>query len=181
MLMVLLAVVRVGLFPAQLPDGEAARLHARVAALPGMKAFDVLAHSACAPDEIECLAGVAQRSGLDVIVSVEPKTLHARAIAADGRLLGQSRAATLEQSVCEALGARPAVAAPSPSVEVATVRAEPRSTAGTVLLVSGAALLAGSVAAQLLTHSAPLPKMLAATGAGAVVASGLVFSLRGSF
>ena len=229
MLLLLLAIARVGLYPVSLPEGIAAQLHDGAAALPGVKAFDVIAHGACAADEIDCLADSARRAGVDTMLAASVTGSYRyvlRAVSSQGKLLGERRGevsgdlqdlgGALERDVCEVLGAAPCegyilsggilshvpigmhtaggervrvsygrtvrIGAPVPLQAVsASVLPQPRATAGKAMLATGVLLLAGAVATQAFTHSAPLPSMLAATGAGAVVASGLLFSLSGSF
>lgn len=119
---------RIGLYPLVLPDGQeqlgdrlAAQLHEGAAALPGVKAFDLVAHSACGVDETECLALAARHAGLDAMVSAAVTAQESgyrfqlRQVAADGTLVNQSRgevrggpldlAGALEHGVCELLAA----------------------------------------------------------------------------
>jgi hypothetical protein len=121
---------RVGLYPLSLPDGQAqlegrlaAQLHEGAAALPGVKAFDLVAHSACAPDEGECLGASAKLAGLQAMISARISATqhgyrwHLRAFALDGTLLGEERselqggpldlAGALEHGVCALLGGAP--------------------------------------------------------------------------
>ena len=121
---------RIGLYPLQLPGGQeelaqrlAVQLHEGAATLPGVQAFDLVAHSACAPDEGGCLAQAARRAGLEAMIGAE---LHATPRgysyrlrvfdlkgveqgSAEGDVQGGplDLAAALEHGVCEALGAAP--------------------------------------------------------------------------
>src|SRR5207248_5887950 len=66
----------IGLYPVAMPAGQsgeevAARLHRGASTLPNVRAFDLIAHSACAPEETACLAGAARRAGLDAVISTE--------------------------------------------------------------------------------------------------------------
>src|SRR5712691_12273503 len=93
---------RVGLYPLSLPDGQgqlqeslAAQLHEGAADLPGVKAFDLVAHSACAPDEGECLGAAARRAGVEAMVSAAIEATaqgyrwHLRAFALEGKVLAE--------------------------------------------------------------------------------------------
>jgi hypothetical protein len=120
---------RLGLYPLALPDGRteladriAAQLHEGAADLPGVRAFDLVAHSSCAPDEGPCLAAAARRAGLDAMLSAAIEATahgylwHLREFAAaDGELLHEARGETnggpldlggdLERGVCVVSGA----------------------------------------------------------------------------
>lgn len=121
---------RVGLYPLVLPSGQeqlggslAAQLHDGAAALPGVRAFDLVAHSACGADEPPCLAAAARRAGLDAMISAAVTATaagyawHLRVVGADEKLLAERQgelrggpldlAGALEHGVCEALGAAP--------------------------------------------------------------------------
>ncbi len=128
-LLAAVASVRVGLYPVSLPDDQArfqetlaAQLHEGAATLPGVKAFDLLPQSACAPDEGACLAEVARRSGVDQIVTAaveksgagyrfhlrvfeQAKLRDERSEEVQGGPL--DLAAALEHGVCRAMGAAP--------------------------------------------------------------------------
>ena len=129
LLLAAVASVRVGLYPLSLPDGQAqlqerlaAQLHEGAATLPGVKAFDLLPQSACAPDEGACLAEVARRTGVDqTLTAAVDKTaagyrFHLR-LFEQGRLRDElseevvggplDLAAALEHGVCRAMGAAP--------------------------------------------------------------------------
>src|SRR5258708_6684060 len=94
---------KIGLYPIALPEGQEllaerleAQLHEGAAALPRVKAIDLVAKSACAPDEGECLAGSARKIGFDQMVSAQVAQtphgyrFHVRAFAArDGALKGE--------------------------------------------------------------------------------------------
>lgn len=144
----------VGLYPLALPAGQeqlgdrlAAQLHEGAAALPGVRAFDLVAHSSCGADEAPCLAAAARNAGLEAMISAAVTASAAgyafqlREVGADGKLLAETRgeirggpldlAGALERGVCEVLGAAPCegevrVAAgeqrsPAPSGEVNSV------------------------------------------------------------
>ena len=122
---------RLGLYPLTLPDGMehlgdrlAAQLHEGAADLPGVRAFDLVAHSSCAPHEGPCLAAAARRAGLDAMLSAAVEATprgylwHLREFAAaDGELLHEARGETrggpldlagdLERGVCVVSGAAP--------------------------------------------------------------------------
>ena len=121
---------RIGLYPISLPDGQAqlgdrlaAQLHEGAAALPGVHAFDLVAHSACGADEAPCLAAAARHAGLEAMISAAVSAsdsgyrFQLREVAADGALLRESRgevrggpldlAGALEHGVCELLSAAP--------------------------------------------------------------------------
>jgi hypothetical protein len=129
-LLAVAAVARVGLYPLSLPDGQkqleerlAAQLHEGAAVLPGVKAFDLVAHSACAPDEGECLGTAAKRAGLEAMISAAVSATehgyrwHLRVYALDGKLLGEERnelqggpldlGGALEHGICSLLGGAP--------------------------------------------------------------------------
>ena len=128
-LLAAVASVRVGLYPLSLPEGQAqfqetlaAQLHEGAATLPGVKAFDLLPQSTCAPDEGACIAEVARRSGVDrtVTAAVEKSDagyrFHLRVFEQAGlkdELSEEVRggpldlAAALEHGVCRALRAAP--------------------------------------------------------------------------
>ena len=121
----------VGLYPIALPAGQeglqarlASELHDGAAVLPGVRAFDLIAKSACLPDEGSCLAAAARHAQLNAMVSAEVSStpsgyrFHVRAFAASGgALLGEEQgeviggpldlAASLEHGVCTSLGAAP--------------------------------------------------------------------------
>src|SRR5205814_4788969 len=101
-----------------------AQLHEGAAALPRVRAIDLVAKSACAPDEGECLAASARKTGFDQMVSAQVAQtphgyrFHVRAFSArDGALAGEHQgevrggpldlASALELGVCHALGAAP--------------------------------------------------------------------------
>jgi hypothetical protein len=130
-LLLLAAIVstRIGLYPLALPDGQAAladrlaaQLHEGAAALPGVKAFDLVPKSSCAPDEAECLSLAAKRAGLDQMISaqVDPTghgyRVHLR-LFANGKLRDElaeevqggplDLGGALEHGVCRVLGAAP--------------------------------------------------------------------------
>lgn len=121
---------RIGLYPLSLPDGQAqlgdrlsAQLHEGAAVLPGVRAFDLVAHSACGADEAPCLAAAARHAGLEAMISAAVTAsdsgyrFQLREVAADGALLHESRgevrggpldlAGALEHGVCELLSAGP--------------------------------------------------------------------------
>lgn len=121
----------VGLYPVALPEGhEAAQarvlaeLHEGAAALPGIRVFDLVGRSACAPDEGACLAEAARGSNLDAVVSAQVEAVatgyrfRVRAFSAPGGALrGEERGevaggpldleGALEHGVCAALGRGP--------------------------------------------------------------------------
>lgn len=130
-LLLLAAIVstRIGLYPLALPDGQAAlaerlaaQLHEGAATLPGVKAFDLVPKSSCAPDEAECLSLAAKRAGLDEMISaqVDP-TGHGYRVRlrlfANGKLRDElaeevqggplDLGGALEHGVCRILGAAP--------------------------------------------------------------------------
>jgi hypothetical protein len=130
-LLLLAAIVstRIGLYPLALPDGQtaladrlAAQLHEGAATLPGVKAFDLMPKSSCAPDEAECLSLAAKRAGLDQMISaqVDP-TGHGYKVRlrlfANGKLRDElaeevqggplDLGGALEHGVCRILGAAP--------------------------------------------------------------------------
>jgi hypothetical protein len=121
---------RIGLYPLSLPDGQeqlegrlAAQIHEGAAALPGVRAFDLVAHSACGADEPPCLAAAARHAGLEAMISASVAASESgyrfrlREVAADGTMLRESRgevrggpldlAGALEHGICELLGAAP--------------------------------------------------------------------------
>jgi len=121
---------RIGLYPISLPEGQAAlqeslaaQLHEGAADLPGVKAFDLVAHSACAPDEGECLGAAARRAGVEAMVSAAIEATaqgyrwHLRAFALEGKVLAEEKGeiqggpldlgGALELGVCSLLGAAP--------------------------------------------------------------------------
>jgi hypothetical protein len=121
---------RIGLYPLSLPDGQeqlegrlAAQIHDGASALPGVRAFDLVPHSACGADEAPCLAAAARQAGLEAMISAGVVATESgyrfqlREVAADGAMLRQSRGAVrggpldlagaLEHGVCELLGAAP--------------------------------------------------------------------------
>jgi len=121
---------RIGLYPLALPGGQeqlggrlAAQLHDGAADLPGVRAFDLVAHSTCAPDEGACLSAAARRAGLEVMISAAITATSSgylwrlREFDAQGKVLNEARGETrggplvlagdLERGVCETLGAAP--------------------------------------------------------------------------
>lgn len=121
---------RIGLYPLSLPAGQeqlgdrlSAQLHDGAAALPGVRAFDLVAHSACGADDAACLALAARHAGLEAMISAAVTASESgyrfrlREVAAGGALLNESRgevrggpldlAGALEHGVCELLGAAP--------------------------------------------------------------------------
>jgi hypothetical protein len=95
---------RLGLYPLSLPDGQeqlagtlAAQLHDGAAVLPGVQAFDLVAHSECAVDDAKCLATAARRAKLDAMISAEVTAaadgyaFHLREIGADGTLIHEQQ------------------------------------------------------------------------------------------
>ncbi len=124
------APARIGLYPLSLPLGQeqlgdriAAQLHEGAASLPGVKAFDLVAHSSCGADEPPCLAEAARLAHLEAMISAQVIALDSgyrwtlREVAEDGKLLAEKRgeirggpldlAGALEHGVCEVLGASP--------------------------------------------------------------------------
>src|SRR5207248_5726964 len=105
----------------QLADRLAAQLHEGAAALPGVRAFDLITGGSCAPDEATCLGAVARRADLDAILTAEVAATASgyrwrlREVSAGGELLHEARGETrggpldlagdLERAVCEAAGA----------------------------------------------------------------------------
>lgn len=210
---------RVGLYPLQLPHGDT-RLSAELAATlhepRNGEPLQLLAPSACAPDEDVCLAAAARSSGLTAIASAAVDELpggyklHVRAYSADGRLIGEWQqdvqggsdelGSALQRGVCESLGA---VCAPNPvSVPSAalaqTATFDARSTIELGLFGGGAAMLVAAAGVGLYAHVARsdtgnrtaltanaspahsaniFAVALAATGAGAIAAGGLIVAL----
>ena len=124
------APARVGLYPLSLPDGQAqladrlaAQIHEGASVLPGVRAFDLVPHSACAADEVACLAAAARHAQLDAMISAAVSASEAgyrfqlREVGAAGALLQEARgevrggpldlAGALEHGVCELLGGAP--------------------------------------------------------------------------
>lgn len=121
----------IGLYPLALPAGHealqdrlAAQIHDGAAALPGVRAFDLIPRGVCLADEGDCLAAAARSANLDGIVSARVDALpqgyryHLRAWEArNGALRGEERgeiaggpldlAGALEHGVCAALGRAP--------------------------------------------------------------------------
>jgi hypothetical protein len=116
---------RVGLYPLALPNAPdevasrlAEQLHDGAAALPGVRAFDLVAHSSCTAEDAGCLAAAARSAGLDAMVSAAVEKTesgyrwHLREVDASGALLHESSGETaggpldlagdLERGVCEA-------------------------------------------------------------------------------
>jgi len=129
-LVLLAAPARIGLYPLSLPDGQAqladrlaAQIHEGASVLPGVRAFDLVPHSACAADEVACLAAAARHAQLDAMISAAVSASDAgyrfqlREASAAGALLHESRgevrggpldlAGALEHGVCEMLGGAP--------------------------------------------------------------------------
>ena len=143
-------------------------LHAALMATPGVRAYDVVAYTKCAPADVACLGGVARRAGMDSVVTLDGRLL--REVSADGALVSQRQWP---------------LAAPAAAVSAAPV-ATARSQAARVLLGSGVALLAGAAGTALYatygggSAASSIAGALAVTGAGALVFSGLVVALTPS-
>jgi hypothetical protein len=180
-----------GLYPVAMPAGQeqfgeqvAAQLH-RGAGSPGVKAFDLISPSRCAPDETGCLAAAARGANVDAVVSAEVHSTPEgyrwtlRDVAAGGKLLSQRSgevqggperlASALERGVRETLDAAPSagwlrVRDAGPFEEVnATRSVEPLPVTPARVLVTGIALLAAGGAIGLMS--------------GSMAASGLMFAL----
>jgi len=108
---------RVGVYPLELPHGDAQLASSAVAELRvGGAPVETVEASACAPDEDVCLAAAARRQGLSSIVTAavedagERYKLHVRAFRADQKLIGEWRGEganleeTLQRGICASLG-----------------------------------------------------------------------------
>jgi hypothetical protein len=120
---------KVGIYPLQLPHGNAQLAARAVADLRDANGAPVVlvGPSACAPDEDVCLASAARREGLTRIVSAAVDAsasgykLHVRAFSADEKLVGewsgegQELAETLQRGVDASLGSASAPVENAPS------------------------------------------------------------------
>src|SRR5438477_3708605 len=170
----------------------APRLHDAVGAVPGVRAYDLIAHSACAPDEGECLAGAARRAGLDAMISADVtdgRWYLREFAAADGALLHESSGDDLARAACEAAGGtdcrREALARVAAEVMQSPV-IEPRQHAARALFGAGLGLLVAAAGVGVYSIASPsstandFARGLAITGAGALAAGGLVVALTPS-
>jgi hypothetical protein len=199
---------RVGVYPLDLPHGDAQLATSAVAALRVAGApVEAVEASACAPDEDVCLAAAARRQGLSSIVSAAVRSagdgykLHVRAFAANQKLIGEWRGegASLEEAlqrgVCASLGGcdeEAAAGAVPPEALGTSVDVSPRRQAGLVLLAGGVGLLSAAAGVALYAKASSPGRAngtptantfalaLAATGLGAIGASGLVMALTPS-
>jgi hypothetical protein len=202
------AAARVGVYPLELPHGDAQLAATAVAQLRvSGEPVEAVEASACAPDEDVCLAAAARRQGLSSIVTAAVQSagdgykLHVRAFGADQKLIGEWRGegASLEESlqrgVCASLPGRceeePATVPP----EALGITADfsPRRQAELVLFAGGVGLLTAAAGVALYAKVSPAGRRangtptadtfalaLAATGLGAIGASGLVMALTPS-
>jgi len=208
----------VGVYPLELPHGDAQSAESAVAHL---RAFGVpvqtVEASACAPDEDVCLAAAARRQGLSSIVTAAVRgegdgyKLHVRAFSVDRKLIGEWRGegadlgSALQRGVCASLrgscGEETSETSAGKTSETLAVPAEalgiaadtpPRRQAELVLLAGGVGLLSAAAGVALYAKVASsgrgngLPTAntfalaLAATGLGAIGASGVVMALTPS-
>ena len=173
---------RIGLYPLSLPAGQegleaplAQGLHEGAAALPGVKAFDLVAHSSCGAAEGACLGAAAKRAGLEAMISAQivpaahGYAFHLRVYSTEGALLDEAEgevqggpldlAGGLEHGVCRVLGAAPCLGA----LQIASAA----DVAGARLLIDGHDVGALPLAAPLALPVGRHAVQVAAAGAGA--------------
>ncbi|HEY2028255.1 MAG TPA: hypothetical protein VGH20_03510 [Myxococcales bacterium] len=215
----------VGMYPLELPHGDAQLAQSAVAHLRAYSApVETVEASACAPDEDVCLAAAARRQGLSSIVTAAVQSegdgyrLHVRAFGADRKLIGEWRGEgelgeSLQRGICASLGGscdpktsenlgektsenfggktseRSAV--PPEALGIAA-ETSPRRQAELVLFAGGVGLLSAAAGVALYAKATSQGRAngtptantfalaLAATGLGAIGASGVVMALTPS-